>query len=343
MDVTPIRLTFVRPLLLGVIWTLLGSVLTPAVSPSAWPDIAGRVGPYGGILTTGDAKRMTADGLNLTLLSSSAPDVLATLREGGAKYIDNFFWEQIHQKCESQYGTQTANHQVLACTLSTSDQTAIVEAATAHLKQVAADPGLVAFWILDDYPHGDISATLKALHDVVKRGNATGGLQRATICGIGGSVDAKHAAQDQQFTPDRGYTERSLVNISPEACDLVSPYFYGTAPTDDPQLIDWSMKDLMPYFLQKLKDKGFNTRAPLLLPVSHAFSYRAPSGTNFWVAPRPGDIATQMKAYCDAGAFSILFFTWQSHDADRSYFNDDAIREGVQKGRAECLSRWNHR
>lgn len=328
-----------RPLLIGVILTLWGSILAPAVSPSTWPEIAGRVGPYGGILTAGDAKRMTADGLKLTLLSASAPDILATLREGGAKYIDNFFWEQIHQKCKSQYDPQTANHQELACTLSRSDQSAIVEAAAAHLKQVAADPGLVAFWILDDYPHGDISATLKALHDVVKQGNATGGFQRATICGIGGSLDAKPSAEDRQFTPNRSYTEQSLINISPEACDLVSPYFYGTAPKDDPQLIDWSMMDLMPYFLQKLRDKGFDTTAQLLLPVSHAFSYRAPSGTTFWVTPRPGDIATQMKAYCDAGAFSMLFFTWQSHDADRSYSNDEAIREGVQKGRAECFSR----
>jgi hypothetical protein len=334
------RVISYRPLLVGVMWTLFGSTLAPAVSPSAWPDIAGRVGPYGGILTTSDAKLMAADGLKLTLLSSTAPDVLATLREGGAKYIDNFLWEQIHQKCKSQYEPQTSNHQVLACTLSTGDQSAIVEAAVAHLKQVAGDPGLVAFWILDDYPHGNISDTLKALHDVVKQGNATGSVQRATICGIGGSLDARHAAQDRDFTPNRGYTEQSLVNISPEACDLVSPYFYGTAPKDDPQLIDWSMKDLMPYFLQRLSDRGFDTAAPLLLPVSHAFSYRAPNGT-FWVSPRPGDIATQMKAYCDAGAFSMLFFTWQSHDADRSYSNDDAIREGVQTGRGECLSRWN--
>ena len=334
------RLTSFRALLIGVIWTLLGSILTPAVSPSLWPDIAGRVGPYGGIHTTRDAKRMTGDGLKLTLLSSTAPDILATLREGGAKYIDNFFWEQIHQKCKSQYGPQTANHQPLACTLSTDDRTAIVEAAAAHLKQVAADPGLVAFWILDDYPHGDISMTLRALHDVVKQGNATGGFQHATICGIGGSLDSRHSAQDPQFAFNRDYTEQSLINIVPEACDLVSPYFYGTALKDDPELIDWSMKDLMPYFLQRLRDRGFDTAAPLLLPVSHAFSYRGPSGT-FWVTPRPGDVETQMNAYCDAGAFSILFFTWQSHDADRSYSNDDAIREGVQRGRIECLSRWN--
>src|SRR5712692_2388497 len=129
------RLTSLRPLLIGVIWTLLGSTLAPAVRPSAWPDIAGRVGPYGGILSTGDAKRMTADGLKLSLLSSTGPDVLATLRAGGAKYIDNFFWEQIHQKCKSQYEPQTANHRALACTLSTNDQSASVEAAAAHLKR----------------------------------------------------------------------------------------------------------------------------------------------------------------------------------------------------------------
>ncbi len=204
-----------------------------------------------------------------------------------------------------------------------------------------ADSGLAAFWILDDYPHGDISATLNALHELVVQSNASSGFQRATICGIGGSLDAKRAADDRRFTPNRGYMDQSLINVSPAACDLVSPYFYGTALEDDSRLIDWSMKDLMPSFLEKLRAKGFDTAAPLLLPVSHAFSYKAPNRT-VYVMPSPDDIARQMNAYCDAGAFSMLFFTWQSHDADRSYSNDQDIRAGVQKGRAECLSRWSH-
>jgi len=217
------RLTSFQGLLIGGIWTLVGSFVAAAFGSSAWPEIAGRVGPYGGILTTGDAKRMTADGLSLTLLSSTAPDLLAALREGGAKYIDLFLWEQIHQRCTAQYESQAAKHRALGCTLSPDDQIAIVKAAGVHVKQVAADRGLVAFWILDDYPHGDVSATLKALHDVVKQDNASSGFHRATICGIGGSLDGKRGAEGQRFTANRAYTEQSLINISPESCDLFSP------------------------------------------------------------------------------------------------------------------------
>lgn len=318
-----------------------GSLLGAASEPTAWPNIGGRVGPYGGVLTVDDARKMAADGLTLTVLSSTAPAVLAALREGGARYIDVFFWGQISEACKAQYAVQTAAHQPLVCTLSDDAQQAIVKAAATHLDEVESDPGLVAFWILDDYPHGDVSPTLKALHDLVKRSNSRSGFQRATICGVGGSLDAKRLAHDQRFTPNHGYTENSLVNVSPQACDLVSPYFYGTAAADDPGLIDWSMKDLMPYFLQRLREKGFDTSAPLLLPVDHAFSFKSPNNPTFYVMPRPDDIATQMKAYCDAGAFSMLFFTWQSQDADQSYSNSEVIRAGVRRGHVECLKDWN--
>lgn len=330
-----------RRLVLAAVFWMLASAFAPLSSqPSAAPGMVGRIGPYGGILTVEDARRMTADGLTLTVLSSSAPQILAALREGGAGYIDNFLWEQIHQRCLAQYAAQKAAGRLLACSLSDDEQKAIVQAAAAHLRQVESDPGVVAFWILDDYPHGDVSAVLKTLNDLVKHSNAASHVERPTICGIGGSLDAKKSPQDERFVPNHLYTAQSLFNVSPAACDLIAPYFYGTALADDPQLIDWSMKDLMPYFLQRLRDRGFDTSSRLLLPVSHAFSYKAPTSTTFYVMPRPEDIATQMKAYCDAGAFSMLFFTWQSQDADRSYSNDDAIRAGVHRGRAACLERW---
>lgn len=321
---------------------MVAGLLPPmAAAPPAAVEIAGRVGPYGGILTADDARRMTADGLTLTVLSSTAPEVLAALREGGAVYIDLFPWGQIHQRCATQFSAQTAAGRPSACSLSDGEQNAIVQATVAHLRQVESDPGLAAFWILDDYPHGDVSAVLKTVHELVRRSNASSGIERPTICGIGGSLDAKRSRWGWRFVPNRGYMDQSLINVSPAACDLVSPYFYGTALENDPRLIDWSMNDLMPDFLQKLRARGFDTSSRVLLPVDHAFAYKAPGSTTFYVMPRPDDIARQMKSYCDAGAFSMLFFTWQSHDADHSYSNNDAIRAGVQKGRAACQTRWS--
>jgi hypothetical protein len=153
------------------------------------------------------------------------------------------------------------------------------------------------------------------------------------ICGIGGSLDHR-TATNQKILPDRAYTELSLQNITPTACDVVAPYFYGSTTENDPTWIDWSMASLMPWFMQRLRDQGFSH--PALLPVPHAFYQSKRGGTTYLVKPRAGDIAAQAKTYCGSGAIALLFFTWQSADADLSYVNDADLREGVRQAAAAC-------
>lgn len=181
-------------------------------------------------------------------------------------------------------------------------------------------------------------ATLVRIHEIVRRNNAATGHRRPTLCGVGGDLDYKRSEADPFFIQDRQYTERALQNISPEACDVVSPYFYGAAPRDDAHLVDWSMRTVVPYFRQALARRGFDEASATIVPVAHAFSYRGGSG--YYVTPRADDVATQMQAYCDMGAQATLFFTWQSQDADRSYANDGELREGVRLGRLGCLRTW---
>lgn len=308
------------------------------VPDGAWPEIVGRVGPYGGIYTAADAQQMTNDGLGLTLLSVSAPPVLAALRQGGAKYIDEHLWRIVYNVCLRQFDLQRIAGQPLACVISALDEDAIVKQANTYVTQIGSDPGLVGFWILDDYPRGDIRATLARLRDIVQRNNAATGFRRPTLCGVGGDLDYKQSVADPFFIQDRRYSEQAMQNLSPSACDIVSPYFYGVAAQDDPRLIDWSMRSVMPYFRYALQRRGFDPAATTIVPVAHAFAYRGAS--SYFVTPRPDDIATQMQAYCDAGAASVLFFTWQSADADRSYHNDQSLRDGVRLGRAGCLRTW---
>jgi hypothetical protein len=174
------------------------------------------------------------------------------------------------------------------------------------------------------------------LREAVLKSNQVSGFQRATICGVGGSLDARASTDASTFAPHREYMDRALANLSPDGCDVVAPYFYGTAATDDATLIDWSMRDLLPYFRQRLETRGFKAPSLSLLPVIHAFAFKSPASRTYYVMPRPQDIAAQMKAYCDTGALGLLFFTWASRDADRSYSNDAGIRDGIARGRAAC-------
>jgi hypothetical protein len=183
---------------------------------------------------------------------------------------------------------------------------------------------------------------LRRIRGLIEQSNAASGYVRPAICGVGGRLDFKSAAQDLEFIQDRRYTDQALSNVWPSTCDIVSPYFYGVAASDDPRLVDWSMRSLLPYFRRAIEAKGFDTSAQMILPIAHAFSYHATDSASYYVEPRAEDIAMQMDAYCEGGAFSIAFFTCQSLQADRSYANDESLRDGVRQGRALCFQTWRH-
>jgi hypothetical protein len=298
-----------------------------------WPQLTNRVGPYSGILTITDAKAAAADGFNLTVQSTYEPAVLATMRDLGINHIDNQLWGLIYTQCKIQFDRETAAGSKRRCDLSVDAQQSILRDAAVRLDKVKNDPNVAAYWLLDDYPWGNVSSTLVALRGLVDKRNLETGTSKPTICGIGGSLDHR-TASSQKILPDRAYIELSLQNITPAACDVVAPYFYGAATENDPTWIDWSMANLMPWFMQRLRDQGFSH--PALLPVPQAFYANKRGGTTYYVQPRPENIAAQARAYCGSGAIALMFFTWQANDAERSYANDADIREGVRQATVAC-------
>ncbi len=301
---------------------------------------AGRVGPYGGINSVDAARRMLDDGFTLAIIAGASADVRATLRQGGAGYIEVHLWSLVHEVCRQQFAAEQTAKQPLACAFSDADEDRTAAQITEYLRSVEADPGLTGFWILDDYPHGDIRGMLRRIHTLVEESNARSGFRRPTLCGVGGSLDSRRSVGDPVFTPNHGYSDLAFQNVVPAACDIVAPYFYGSAAADDPRLIDWSMGDMIKYLDRTLKARGYDG-ASSVLPFVHAFS--AHGGQNYYVRPRPEDVAAQMQAYCEYGARSVGFFTWQSADADRSYANDASLRAGVQQGLAACTRLWKDR
>ncbi len=299
-----------------------------------------RVGPYGGIVTADDARQMVADGFRLAVVSGIGADVSAVLQGAGAKYIDTRLWGLIFEVCRRQYDVESAAGRPLACVLSASDENAITTEASNYLRRAERDPALAAFWILDDDPRGDVTGMLRRLRDLVHESNARSAFARPTVCGVGGLLDHKRSPNDSSFAPDRLYMVHALRNVSPAGCDLVAPYFYGAATVEDPSLIDWSMRDLLPYFQEALKAKGYESARDVMMPLAHAFSSRPQGDSSHFVKPRAADVEAQMRAYCESGAASVLFFTWRSQDAEFSYANDSGLRDGVQRGKADCNRQW---
>jgi hypothetical protein len=317
---------WIRGLGCCVLWLILAGS-TIALADNQWPALAGRIGPYGGISTIEEAEKLSADGFTLTLPSSYAPELLATLRAHRIAYIDAYFWELIRQTCLAQNELKKTASQTPDCEISDLEREAIASQARKHLEQIAGDTNVAGFWTLDDYP-GSISTTLKMLHDLVAHANSAANLQRPTICGVGGNLDVNKSR-------DRSFINLALTNISPDACDLVSPYLYAVDRKNNPKVVDWSMRKTLPYLHRALKQKGFNMSSPLLVPILHAFS--SASG---YVMPRPEDIVAQVKAYSKERPIAFLFFTWQSEDADQGYSNNAVIRDGVQQGAAYLRTRF---
>jgi hypothetical protein len=297
--------------------------------------VVGRFGPYGGISTVEDARQLKTASFNLVLPSSFVADLRASLFGEGAAFIDHKIWSLIDNKCTAQVASKKAMRLPPSCDLTPIEQQEIAKAAKEHLEEIKTEPGLAGFWILDDYPQGDITAVLKTIHNLVHAAGASVGRNLPTICGLGGSLDLRDSTRES-FKPQHKWIDQPAINVTPAACDYVAPYFYGRRPQPNPDLVDWSMRDVIPYALQVLRAKGFNTSG-ILIPILDAFGScerPRPSGTSCYVTPRPMDILAQAKAWTEAGAVAMMFFTWQSQDSDENYLNSASIRDGVQQAAA---------
>lgn len=299
---------------------------------SAWPALAGRLGPYGGVNTAADAATLAHDGLFLTLPSNISLVERKALGQQGITWIDATPWNLINQACKKQYAEQAKLKQARACTLSAADQAGVLKATEARLNAVAHDDALAAYWILDDYPGGNIQPMLVRIHQLIEQQNQQTHIVRPAICGIGGNLDLKPTVKSRSFEPQHAYFDRAAVNLTPQSCDLVAPYLYASGHNNNVVLADWNLRQLLPYVLQTLQERGFDTSKPLLVPVLHAFGSRLPQGSDAYFTPRAQDIVSQTKAYLAYHPVAFLFFTFAPDaDAPVSYSNDPAIRQGIQQ------------
>jgi hypothetical protein len=302
---------------------------------SSGAQLANGVGPYGQLFTESEVAAAALDGFNLTLLAASPPDLRNSLTVHGVRYLDPKPWKYIRARCAAQWANEAALGQTRSCALTAEDQSLILDAMRSRLAEVENDPGLVGYYVLDDYPFGDVTVTLRAIRALIMESNQRVGVTRPVVCGVGGTLDSR-AGNTGLFTADHSYTEEALVNVSPDTCDIVAPYFYGVARVNDPDLVDWSMQDLIPWFIGALHDRGFTQ--PSLLPIVQAFSAPAAQGA-VYIEPTPQNMSAQASAYCGTGyAVALLFFTWSGPDLTNTYANDANLRLGVFAAAKACRS-----
>jgi hypothetical protein len=296
-------------------------------------SLVNRVGPFGALESTSDIAAARADGFNLTVLSSSSETVRNDLTASQFAYLDGELWKYIHDRCSIQFEFEARRGSSMSCQLSAQDEAVIQGQVDTRLRWGEHNPNIVGYWVLDDYPYGDVSDALRGIHSAVALSNARSGASRVLVCGVGGLLDLRLTAGGP-LVQSRRYTIDALVNVVPDACDVVAPYFYAVGPVNDPSLVDWAMSDLMPWFMAELKARGFDQ--PPLLPIVQAFSTPTDAGKLVYIEPRPADMAAQASAYCSRGAIALLYFAWWGRDLEKIYRNDAQLRLGVASAADAC-------
>jgi hypothetical protein len=239
--------------------------------------------------------------------------------------ISTYPWGRIAAAC----GEALQDH---ACTLSPEQLERIEQQVRRHLRVTREDEGVVGYWVLDDHP-GDVRPALDLIHRLVQEDSVLVNVPRPTICGFGGDLDDAR----RPVAETRAAFDAALANFSPTGCDAVALYPYGRpGGPEEVAHIDWSMGELLPYMLARLREHGWEPARQPLLGIPQAFRFGDTP------APTAADVAAQTAAYCGSGASAILFYAWNdSYTGPKAaLFNAPDLRQGALDGLAQCQAIW---
>jgi hypothetical protein len=292
-------------------------------------DIGGRSGAFD-IETPEDVEAAAKAGITLALTPgySDGGALDLALKKHGVGTIDSYPWNRLYQACAPQLNL---THQ---CSIPEDEKNKIVSDITLYVRARSGDRNTKAYWILDDYPGGDVKDVLARIHAAIAMVRPNSRLP--TICGFGGLLDKKgsEAADDQVFG-------RAITNFTASGCDYIALYVYASDKSNDANAIDWSMARLMPRYLSFLRQTGWNPSRTPMIGIAQTFYYSGIS-QNYFVRPHPEDITDQVSSFCEFGAVAILGYAWDdSYKGSKAELGNDAgfvagFRAGIdrcQKGR----------
>lgn len=290
---------------------------------------------------------MSRDGLSAVIINDNdIPGTDAALESAGVRTVDTYPWVLIADYgCSDYFYGQSAN-----CQISDSTSAWILSQLQAHLAAQQGNSNVIAYWILDDYPGGDISSLLQKMHDMIVASNhdASASFPRPAICGMGGSIAPLSDKNITDADPIMHGFKLDLINFRPSYCDMVALYLYagnmGYGYPKDPSQYDWSMIYLLPAILKDLGSLGWNGATEPLVAIPQAFGY------GYWVTPSGADLASQMTAYCKAGAVALFAYSWEDdypvlnpNSPYTELFNNEDLRAGLENGLIKCRTYWPQR
>jgi hypothetical protein len=317
--------------------------LTSPAAFALWPNVSGRLGSYN-VQTEQEVADMAGDGLTAVIINDEdIPGMDAAMESAGVRTVDTYPWVLI-----ADYGCSDYFYgQATTCQISDSTSAWILSQLQAHLAAQQGNSNVIAYWILDDYPGADLSSLLQKMHDLIVASNhdPSASFSRPAICGVGGSIAPLSDTHITDADPIMHGFKQALINFRPSYCDIVALYLYagnmGYGYPKDPSQYDWSMTYLLPAILKDLEGAGWSSSTEPLVALPQAFGY------DDWITPTGADLATQMTAYCKAGAVALFAYSWEDdypvYNPNNPYlelFNSEDLRTGLQSGFTQCRTYW---
>ncbi len=291
------------------------------------------IGAYG--VPREDLNRARDLGLNVALSGYGSPNTgRGELEAAGMKLIARDFWGTIKKGVPG-----SCKQSLEPCVISHEVKSTILRDVRAYLKGISGDPTVIGLYILDDYP-GNIVGLLEDVHREIRLVAEELSLpQWPTVCGFGGNLDRRLPGTATFFEESTGFP-RSLRNYSPRACDAVLLYIYARRMPEPPD-VDWTMAALLPRVKSALHAKGWNSETQPLLGTPQAFGY--PEAGR--LPPQPKHLASQIVAFCEAGAVGIIPYAWADTASGPKVLlaNDPGLRGGLADGIATCREVWRPR
>lgn len=300
-------------------------------------DLTRKVGVYH-LTDAGDVPAAAAIGAQLALAPDGGDTPLTqALSDHHMQYIDQTIQTLIYRAyCPEGQGT---------CRQPTpADSAAMLDAIKSHVQQVEGTHMVAAYYLLDDY-YTDMGSGLRAAYEAIRSVDPN----TPTICAFYQGL-AYQDSSGTWVTPQRLFV-KSLRNYSPQWCDAVAIYSYAPAffaPIVPPvPIVEWDMRSTLPYVLATLKSKGWDPTRQPLIGMPGAFGYEPRTGRAWqgqfaqpeWrYAPTRDQLATQINAFCSAGAIAILPYVWNdgSPGTVEELFNSPRLEAGLTLGTQKC-------
>lgn len=211
-----------------------------------------------------------------------------------------------------------------------------------HVEEAAKSKLVHGYYLVDDY-YADMIPLLSHIYAVIRSVD----VRTPTICAFFLPLDhSAHATSNSlsQF-------DRALRNYSPQWCNSTMIYAYtSTESQPDSVPVDWAMTKTLGKALETLRAHGWQPSREPLIGVPQAFGFgprtvvrgQPLKSPQYVTSPTTEELARQIKAFCAAGASSIIAYAWNDGSTGNvmELRNSAQLRAGYVRGVETCQNNY---